>query len=113
GVEFNRIAGPNATMGNANGVVLARINMDMALVDFEMGVRTLLQDVEEAYWNLYYAYRNLSAAGAGYEAALQSWRTVKAQADVGHPEGTAKNQAQAEENYQTFKISVQEAQSNL
>ncbi len=113
GVEFNRIAGPNATMGNSNGVVLARINMDMALVDFEMGVRTLLQDVEETYWNLYYAYRNLHAAGAGYEAALQSWRTVNAQKEVGHPEGTAKNLAQAEENYQTFKISVQEAQSNL
>lgn len=113
GVEYNRIAGPNGTMGNSNGVVIARINTDVALVDFEMAVRSTLQDIEETYWNLYYAYRNLSAAGAGYEAALQSWRMVNAQSAVGHPQGSAQNLAQAEKNYQTFKVSVKEAQSNL
>ncbi|MDO5555051.1 MAG: TolC family protein [Planctomycetia bacterium] len=113
GVEYNRIAGPNGTPGNSNGVMIARINTDMALADFEMGVRNLLQDIEETYWNLYYAYRNLSASGAGLDAALQSWRTVNAQFDVGHVQGTAQNIAQAEQNYQRFKVSVQEAQSNL
>ena len=113
GVEYNRIAGPNGTMGSSNGVVLARINTDIALVDFEMGVRNTLQDIEETYWNLYYAYRNLSAASAGYEAALQSWRTVNAQSKIGRPQGTAQNLAQAEKNYQSFKVSAQEAQNNL
>ncbi len=113
GVEYNRIAGPNGTMGNSAGVVIARINTDVALVDFEMGVRNTLQDIEETYWNLYYAYRNLSAAAAGYEAALQSWRTVDAQSKIGRPQGTAQNLAQAEMNYQTFKVAAQEAQSNL
>ncbi len=113
GVEYNRIAGPNGTMGSSNGVVVARINTDIALVDFEMGVRNTLKDIEETYWNLYYAYRNLSAAAAGYEAALQSWRNVDAQSKTGRPQGTAQNLAQAEKNYQTFKVSAQEAQSNL
>lgn len=113
GIEYNRIAGPNGSIGNSNGVVLARINTDMALCDFEMGVRNTLQDIEETYWNLYYAYRSLSATGSGLDAALQSWRTVKAQFEVGHVQGTAQNIAQAEQNYQRFKVSVQEAQSNL
>lgn len=113
GVEYNRIAGPNGTLGNSNGVVIARINTDIALVDFEMGVRNTLQDIEETYWNLYYAYRNLSASAAGYEAALQSWRTVDAQSKIGRPQGTTQNLAQAEKNYQSFKVSAQEAQNNL
>lgn len=113
GVEFNRIAGPNGQMGYSNGVVIARINTDIALVDFEMGVRQTLQDIEETYWNLYYAYRNLSAAASGYEAALKSWRDAEAKRNVGHPQGAAQNLAQAEKNYQTFKVSAQEAQNNL
>ena len=35
GVEFNRIAGPGAQPGLYNGVVVARINTDIALADFE------------------------------------------------------------------------------
>ena len=113
GVEFNRIAGPNGTIGNSNGVVIARINTDIALVDFEMGVRNTLQDIEETYWNLYYAYRNLNAAASGYEAALNQWRNVDAQSQLGRPQGAAQNLAQAEKNYQSFKVSAQEAQNNL
>ena len=113
GVEFNRIAGPGASPGNSNGVTLARISEDIALTDFEMGVRNFLQDLEETYWNLYYAYRNLSAAGAGAKAALQSWRMVDAQSKIGDPRGSAQNLAQADKNYQTFIVSVKEAQSNL
>ena len=113
GVEFNRIAGPGATVGNYNGVVLARINEDIALADFEIGVRDFLKDLEETYWNLYYAYRNLHASGVGLESALQSWRTVKAQLDEGYVQGTAQNIAQAAQNYQRFRVSVKEAQNNL
>lgn len=113
GVEYNRIAGPGGTPGNYNGVMIARIQTDIALADFEIGVRNFLKDLEETYWNLYYAYRNLNAAGVGLEAALQSWRTVKAQFDIGYAQGTAQNIAQAEQNYQRFHVSVLEAQSNL
>ena len=39
GVQFNRIAGPGAIPGYNNGVIIARINTDIALADFEDGVR--------------------------------------------------------------------------
>ena len=48
GVEFNRIAGPGATPGINNGVVLARLNTDIALADFETQVRNLVYDVERS-----------------------------------------------------------------
>ncbi|MDO4586501.1 MAG: TolC family protein [Planctomycetia bacterium] len=113
GVEYNRIAGPNGSPGNSNGVLLARINEDIALVDLELAVRDFLQDIEETYWNLYYAYRSLSAAGSGLNAALQSWRSIEASYEAGHRQGTTQNLAQAARNYQQFRVSVQEAQNNL
>ena len=74
GIEFNRIAGPGAKPGQYNGVVLARINTDIALADFEIGVRNLVNDVETTYWELYFAYRNFDAVIAGRESALSTWR---------------------------------------
>ena len=59
GVEFNRIAGPNGTPGLINGVVIARINNKVSTAEFEIGVRNLISNLENAYWDLYYAYREL------------------------------------------------------
>ena len=61
GTEFNRIAGPGALPGQLNGVLLARVRTDISLIEFERGVRDLLAEVENAYWDLYYAYRDLEA----------------------------------------------------
>ena len=61
GSEFNRIAGPGSTPGQFNGVLLARVRTDTNLVEFEKSVRDYLADVENAYWDLYYAYRDLDA----------------------------------------------------
>jgi hypothetical protein len=61
GTEFNRIAGPGATPGQLNGVLLARVRTDISLVDFERGVRDFVADVDNAYWDLYFAYRDLEA----------------------------------------------------
>src|SRR5262249_48615582 len=54
GTEFTRIAGPfNAQLGGVTGVnqgvVISRISTDVAVADFEVAVRNLLRDVEEAY----------------------------------------------------------------
>ena len=70
GVQFNRIAGPGAQPGVFNGVMVARINTDIALADFEAGVRNLVSDVEIAYWELYFNYRSLDAVIAGRDSAL-------------------------------------------
>lgn len=61
GTQFNRIAGPGANAGQLNGVLLARVRTDSSLVEFERSVRDLLADVENAYWDLYYSYRDLEA----------------------------------------------------
>jgi outer membrane protein TolC len=77
GIEFNRIAGPGSRPGMYNGVLLARINTDVALSDFEIGVRDLVRDVEQTYWDLYFAYRDMDAKKTARDAALEIWRYVE------------------------------------
>jgi hypothetical protein len=83
GVNYNRIAGPNATAGAYNGVLLARLNTDVSLADFEAGVINLVNDVEQAYWDLYFAYRDLNAKLAGRDSALVTWRNIAERLRIG------------------------------
>ena len=87
GIEFNRIAGPNATPGFffSNGVMIARINNDIALADFEAAVVRLVSDVENAYWDLYFAYRDLDAKIAGRDSALRTWQRIEALMNPANP----------------------------
>ena len=76
GLAFNRIAGPDARPGfyYQNGLLLARVDTDISLADFEEGVRNLVNDVENAYWDLYLAYRDLDAKVDARDNALRTWR---------------------------------------
>ncbi len=109
GIDINRIAGPNGSAGNYNGVVLARIRTDIALANFEASVRDLMRDVETAYWNLYFAYRTLDARTAAYEASLASWRTVQDQLEAGTED--AEGEALARANYYQSTVAMQNALS--
>jgi outer membrane protein TolC len=109
GVRFNRLAGPNAQPGVINGVVIARINSDMALADFEMGVRNFASDVENAYWDLYFAYRDLDAKVAARNASLDTWRRIHALYEKGRRGGEAEKEAQAREQYYRFEEEAQNA----
>jgi len=111
GVEFNRIAGPNATPGNYNGVLLARINTDVSLSDFEASVRDLLRDVERTYWELYFAYRDFDAKVEGRRLALESWELEKRRADAGTR--TADQEAFAREQFYAAQAAVENALSGL
>jgi outer membrane protein TolC len=111
GVDYNRIAGPNGIPGFYNGVVIARINTDIALADFEAGIRNVVADTESAYWTLYEAYRNLDANVAGRDSALQTWRKVNVEAQVGKSD--AAQEAQAREQYFLFRGQVEAALSDL
>ncbi len=113
GVEFNRIAGPNATAGGANGVLLARINTDISLTDFERGVIELVKDVEQAYWDLYFAYRDLDAKLAGRDSSLVTWRNIAERLRIGLRGGTPENEAQLRSQYFTFQAAVEDALSTL
>lgn len=111
GVEYNRIAGPNSGVGQYNGVLIARVNTDISLADFEIGVTTFVSDVETAYWELYYAYRNLQAQVYSRSSVLLTWQRVKQFQRFGASGGEADAEAQARSQYYQLDAQVKEALS--
>ena len=109
GVEFNRIAGPNAMPGVYNGVLLARINTDISLADFEIAVRDLLRDVGDAYWELYFAYRNLDAKIEARQSLLEIWQKQRDRVVAG--EGRKNDEALARQKYYSSQTRVENALS--
>jgi outer membrane protein TolC len=109
GLTYNQIAGPNSGIGVYNGVLLARINTDIALHDFENNVISLVNDVEGAYWDLYFAYRNLEAQVFGRESSLRTWQRVKELQNVDARGGEADAEAQARAQFFRFEALVQNA----
>jgi len=109
GIAFNRIAGPSATPGVYRGVLIARINSDIALVDFETSVRNLLRDVERTYWELYYGYRDLDTKMQGREYALEAWELEKARVTRGTR--APDQEAYAREQFYAAQAAVENALS--
>ncbi|WP_153556062.1 TolC family protein [Roseimaritima sediminicola] len=105
GTYYNQIAGPNAPIGQYNGVLIARINEDVSLADFEAAVITLVADVEQAYWELYEGYRLLEANLRGREAALQTFQfqETRLEAGIASPD----EEAQARSQFFQFHAQVQ------
>lgn len=118
GTEYTRIAGPylksipglNATGG---GVVIARINNDISIADFELNVTNMIRDVEDLYWELYLSYRTYDAELASREAALQFWRTTKRRMDIGARKGAVADEVQARDGYFTARMRVENALGTL
>jgi outer membrane protein TolC len=118
GVTYNRIAGPDSfdnIYGRPlfRGVLLARINADISLAEFEAGVRNLVSDTEQSYWELYFAYRNLEARKAGRDSALEAWRKVHALYVEQSRGGEADKEAQAREQYFFFRSEVEQALTDV
>ena len=109
GVAFNRIAGPNAVPGINNGVLIARVNTDVRVTDFEAGVRDFVANVENAYWDLYFAYRDLAAKIVARDAALETWRGIRARYESA--ELAEHHEARAREQYFLFAEAVENALS--
>jgi outer membrane protein TolC len=119
GSLYNRIAGPYdplrgvGTYLQYDGVIIARIRTDIRLADFEGGVRNFVEDVENAYWELYFAYRNLEATRSGRDSALQTWKEVHAKYEVGARGGEADKEAQSRAQYFLFRSSLETALNDL
>ena len=95
------------TMVNRIPVVLASLNEDISIADFEIQIRNLVRDVEVAYWNLYVAYRNVSTAVIGRNSAIATAKFAKLNLDNGT--GTKQELAQAEEQYYSFRARLTSA----
>ncbi len=93
------------TLVNRIPVVLASLNEDIAITDFEIQVRNLVRDVEVAYWNLYVAYRDVSTAIVGRNSAIATAKFAKLNLDNGT--GTKQELAQAEEQYYNFRARLE------
>jgi len=118
GATYNRIAGPDFFDNiygrpNFRGVLLARINADISLADFEAGVRNLVSDTEQGYWELSFAYRNLEARKAGRDSSLEAWRKVHALYVEQSRGGEADKEAQAREQYFFFRSEVEQALTDV
>ncbi len=111
GTNYNRIAGPNSLTGQYNGVLIARVNEDVALADFEASVVRLVNDVEQAYWDLSTAYRVLEATLKGRESALQTFQYQEVRLKVGA--GRSDEEAQAQSQFYQFQAQVESALSGL
>lgn len=118
GTQYNRIAGPHSfasyAAGNPNsfdGVVIARIRHDLTLADFEAGVRDLVEDVEEEYWDLLCAYRRLETAKIGLQSSRESWVTANERKTAGT--GSEADEAQAAGQYTAFRSQAETALTEL
>jgi len=109
GIQFNRIAGPNGLPGVFQGVLVARLRTDVSLADFEAGMRDFVANVENAYWDLYFAYRDLDAKITARDTALETWRRVQALYLAGRRGGEAEKEAQARAQFFRFEEEVQNA----
>ena len=107
GTTYNRIAGPNSAPGQYNGILIARVNEDVALADFEAAIVQLVADVEQAYWDLFTGYRVLETVVRGREAALQTFQYQQVRLEVGT--GRRDEEAQARSQYYQFQAQVESA----
>lgn len=120
GTEYNRIAGPltfeqyaAGVRNPVDGVMIAHIRTDQTLVDFEGGVRNLMHDLEDAYWELYFAYRDLEARKMGRDSALETWKKTAALYRTGSKGGSADREAEARSQYFLFRSQVEQALTDV
>ena len=102
-----------AITGVSQGVVIARINTDITIADFENSVVSMVKDVEDLYWELYLAYRQFDADSANRESTLRTWREIKAKMDVGATGGNAGIEAQARDAYLDARANFENAWANI
>ncbi len=80
-----------------NGVLLARVRTDVSQIAFDRAVRDLVAEVENAYWDLYYSYRDLEARIAVRDIAKETLSKMP-------PEAYSRGKiAQAEEQLLRFQ----------
>lgn len=118
GVDVNRIAGPQVRSVSrqvqfTNGVLMARINNDVEIAEFQRAARNLVREVEEAYWNLALAYRVYDAEVIARDSSLQIWRFVNTRTGQGIEGTGSADLAQAKESYLDARSRAESALADL
>ncbi|MGL4512195.1 MAG: TolC family protein [Lacipirellulaceae bacterium] len=109
GADFNRIAGPDAVAGQYNGLLIARVNTAISVTDFQLALRDYLSNVENAYWELVFAYRDLESKKTARDNSLAAWQRVKELSESGLAGAESDKVAQAAEQYFRFQQDVENA----
>lgn len=109
GVDFNRIAGPNGLPGYYNGVKIARLRADISQAEFEISLRDYLSNIENAYWDLHFAYRDLASKVDLRDQALEIYELYKTRIEQGLGMVQPFKLAQIKEQYYRFQEDVQNA----
>ena len=119
GPEFVRVAGPLSPQfasiaGVGNGVLIARINQDISITDFEANIRNLVKEVEDTYWDLYLSYRVFDTAVTARNAALHTWRNANAKKGIGGAQGfQLQDEAQSRDRYFETRAQVENSLGDL
>ena len=107
GLTFNRVAGPGARPGVYNGVLIAKVNTDITSSKFRQGMRDYVSDVINAYWDLYFAYRDLDTKRESVQRSEATWKAYEAQKSSNRRSGAF--EALAREQYFRFESELQDA----
>jgi len=107
GLAFNRIAGPGAIPGVYNGVLIAKVNNDMNAADFEKNVRNYVSEVVNAYWDLYFSYRDLDAKQIAFDRSHETWQAYQAMQSASLQGGAS--EALAREQFYRFQSELQDS----
>lgn len=118
GVKYTRIAGPvteqiEGVTGVQQGVVIARINNDIELTEFEGAIRDLLRDVELLYWQLYIAYQTFDSEMRLLSEAVAAYRNIRTLISSDSPFADALAESDATELLFQVQARVDLARDNL
>lgn len=95
---------------NRAPIILARTRVDISLADFEAAVRNMLQDLENSYWDLHFAYRFLETAKIGRNSAQANWQERHANLPK---RASSQEEARAREQYFFFRAQMETALRDL
>ena len=96
---------------NRVGICIAQANRRQSIQTFRTTVQAQLRDVEVAYWQLYYAHRDLATRQEAVACARTMWENEKERLAIGT--SWKGDVAQAREQYEVFRIDTNTAENQV
>lgn len=96
---------------NRTPIVIARIGGDRAVANLEAALQKMVDNIEVRYWDLHRSYRDLETAKIARDTTQVAWRFIYERFRAGTD--PAQSEAQAREQYFTFRAVVEQALRDL